>query len=128
MTLSTGSPGTREAVWPSGPRPRWMRSNTGGGPAGDASERLSISRRRSSQVGRFHRHGVDLLGTQRSMLEQTLAQMGEVSVRMPRWRHALVYLCHMYPVPRDIFVCQITQHKPWSMTAAHGQHEMAARG
>src|SRR5579885_1634980 len=32
-TSSTGSPGTSEAVWPSGPRPRWTRSRTGGLPA-----------------------------------------------------------------------------------------------
>jgi hypothetical protein len=54
--------------------------------------------------------------------------MGEVSVRMPRRRDTLVYLCHMYPVPRDIFACQVTQHKPWGLTAAQGQDETAARG
>ena len=96
--------------------------------AGDASERLGISRRWSFQVGRFHRHGVDLLGTSRRVLEQALAQMGEVSVRMPRRRHTLVYLRHMHPVPRDIFARQVTQHKPWGMAAAHGQDEAAARG
>jgi hypothetical protein len=34
----------------------------------------------------------------------------------------------MDPVPRDIFACQVTQHHPWGMAAAHRQHEMAARG
>ena len=54
--------------------------------------------------------------------------MGEVSVRVTRRRHALVHLRYMYPVPRDIFACQITQHKPWSMAAAYGQDKAAARG
>jgi hypothetical protein len=54
--------------------------------------------------------------------------MGEVSVRMPRRCHTLVHLRDMYPVPRDIFACQVTQHKPWGMAAAHGQDEAAARG
>src|SRR5262249_55557520 len=30
VTSSTGSPGTSDAVWPSGPRPRWTRSNSSG--------------------------------------------------------------------------------------------------
>ena len=30
LTSSTGSPGTSEAVWPSGPRPRWTRSSRSG--------------------------------------------------------------------------------------------------
>ena len=46
----------------------------------------------------------------------------------PPRRHALVYLCHMDPAPGDLFACQITQHKPWSMTAAHSPDEAAARG
>ena len=33
VTSSTASPGTSEAVWPSGPRPRWIRSSVGGEPA-----------------------------------------------------------------------------------------------
>ena len=46
----------------------------------------------------------------------------------PPRRHALVYMCHMDPAPGDLFACQITQHKPWSMTAAHSPDEAAARG
>jgi hypothetical protein len=34
----------------------------------------------------------------------------------------------MYPVPRDIFACQVTQHKPRGIAATHGQDEAAARG
>src|ERR1700709_191018 len=30
VTSRTGSPGTSEAVWPSGPRPRWTRSRRSG--------------------------------------------------------------------------------------------------
>jgi len=71
--------------------------------AGDPLKRLGVSRHCSFQVDPFHRHRVDLLGPQRSVLEQALAQMGEVSVRMPSRRYALVHLCYMYVVPRDIF-------------------------
>src|SRR6266568_7376882 len=43
--------------------------------AGDHAEGLGVLRGRSFQVEGFDRHRVNLLGTQRSVIEQTLAQM-----------------------------------------------------
>src|SRR5919108_2515725 len=61
------------------------------------------------------------------MLKQALAQVGEVSVRVSRWGHALVHLHDTYVPPGDLFVGQRTQHLPRRMATADGDDETAAR-
>ena len=70
---------------------------------------------------------MDLLGAQRGMLKQALAQVGEVSIRVSRRGHALVHLHDMHALPGDLFVCQGTQHLPRGVAAADGHDETAAR-
>src|SRR4029453_16378557 len=70
---------------------------------------------------------MDLLGTDRRMLEQAFTQMGEVSVRISRRRDALVNLHHMHSFPRHLFVRQGTQHLPGRVTATDGHDETASR-
>jgi hypothetical protein len=103
-----------------------MRSNTGGEPA-IMRRVLGISRRRGFQVGGVHRHGVDLFSAYRSVLEQAVAEMGQVAVGMPLWRHTLVDLGHLDAAPRDIFAHEVTKHDPGGMAAAEGNGEAAAR-
>ena len=54
------------------------------------TERLGVSLARRFKIGRLHIHGVNLLGAQRTMSEQALRQVGEVSVGVSGRRHALV--------------------------------------
>jgi hypothetical protein len=95
--------------------------------AGDYAEGLDKSQCRSFQVGGFHRHRVDLFGAYRGVLEQAVAQMGQVAVGMPLRRHTLVDLGHMHPAPRNIFACEVAKHDPWGMAAAYRKDEAAAR-
>src|SRR4030095_7496459 len=70
---------------------------------------------------------MDLLGPQRRMLKQAFAQVGEVSIRVPRRRYALVHLHHMHALPGDLFACQSTQHLPRRVATTDGHNETAAR-
>ena len=62
------------------------------------------------------------------MLQQALAQVGQVSIRVSRGGHSLVHLDHMDALPRDVFAGQGTQHEPGSVAAADGHDESAPRG
>ena len=62
------------------------------------------------------------------MLQQALAQVGQVSVRVSRGGHSLVHLDHVDALPRDVFAGQGTQHEPGSVAAADGHDESAPRG
>ena len=70
---------------------------------------------------------MDLLGSQRRMLEQAFTQVSEVSVRVSLRRDALVYLSHMYAFPRHIFVREGAQHLPRRVAAADSHDKTAAR-
>src|SRR5215813_2307700 len=61
------------------------------------------------------------------MLEQTLTQMREVSVRVSRRRDTLVDLHHVHTFPRNLFVCQGAQHLPGRVAATDRHDETAAR-
>ena len=62
------------------------------------------------------------------MGEQALAQVGQVSVRVSRRRHPLVYLRHVNALPRHVFLCHGAQHLPGRVAATDGHDEAATRG
>jgi hypothetical protein len=96
--------------------------------ASELSERLRVPRACPFQIGRFHRHGVNLLGTQRTVREQALAQVREVAVRVPGRGYALVDLNHVHKGPWHFFIGQRPQHRPGGTATAEGHDEAAARG
>ena len=55
-------------------------------------------------------------------------QVREIAVRVARRRNAFVHLHDVQVRPRNIFVGQVTQHDPWSVTAAESHIEMPAGG
>ena len=91
-------------------------------------EHRGVLAARKFEVGRFHRHGVNLVGAQRTMREQALAQMGEVAVGISGRRHALVHLDHVHTGPWHPFLGQRPQHRPRGVTSAEGHDKAAARG
>ncbi len=99
-----------------------------GGSAGNVLERQGVSPTGRFQVGRFHWHGMNLLGAERTMCEQTLTQVGEVAVGISSWRHPLVHLDHMHSGPWHLFIGQCTQHLPRGVTPAEGHDEATTRG
>src|SRR5260221_6122230 len=74
--------------------------------------------RRCFQIGRFHRHGVNLFGRQRDMLEQAFAQMGKIAIRMSGWSDPFVDLYNVNLIPRDILFGQSAEHDPRGVAAA----------
>src|SRR5262249_49780964 len=68
----------------------------------------------------------DLLGTQRRIREQALAQMREISVRISRRSDPFIDLHHMHGAPWHFFVREITKHEPRSFAAARGHYKLAA--
>ena len=60
------------------------------------------------------------------MLNQTLMQVREISVRVSRRRDSLIHLHHVDGVPRHIFTCESTQHLPWSVPTTDGHDKSAA--
>src|SRR5215472_15361841 len=70
---------------------------------------------------------MNLLGSERRMLKQTFMQMGKVSVRISRRRHALVHLHHIHVLPRNILVGQGTKHLPRRVAATNREIEAATR-
>src|SRR4029453_18147703 len=69
---------------------------------------------------------MDLLGSQRRMLEQAFTQVTEISICVSCRRYAFVNLHDVHAFPRHLFVCQGAQHLPRGMTTAHGHNEAAA--
>jgi hypothetical protein len=98
-----------------------------GGRAGDLPEHQGVSPARGFQVCRFDRHRMNLLGLERAMREQTLAQVGEVPVGVSGRRHPLVDLDDMHTGPWHLFIGQCTQHRPGSVTPADGHDETTTR-
>jgi hypothetical protein len=62
------------------------------------------------------------------MLKQAFLQMSEVSVRMSRGGNPFIYLYNMLTYPRDVFIGQVAQHNPRSMSATNGDDEATACG
>ena len=62
------------------------------------------------------------------MFEQTLTQVGEVTVGITSRGDAFVHLEQMDRFPGHIFVSKRPQHLPWCVTTADGHYERAARG
>src|SRR5215813_11627232 len=60
------------------------------------------------------------------MLQQTLAEVSEISVRVAFGGDSLVHLNHMNSVPGHIFLREIAKHDPGSFAAAHCHHEFAS--
>ena len=79
------------------------------------------------QVDLFDRHGVDLLQRQRRVLEQALAQMREVAIRIACGGDALVHLHHLHAAPRNVLVREHAQHPPGRAAAADRHDEPAPR-
>src|SRR5262249_38560404 len=75
---------------------------------------------------RFHRHGMELFGTQRNPRQQGFAQVGEVPVWVSRRGDAIVHLYDLHLLPRYFFVCQDTQHLPGSMASTDRHDEAPA--
>src|SRR2546428_9296821 len=69
---------------------------------------------------------MDLLGSQRRMLEQAFTQVSEVSVRVSRGGDAFVHLDHMHALPWHILTGEGTQHLPRRVTAADGHNKTTA--
>ena len=62
------------------------------------------------------------------MFEQTLTQVGEVTVGITSRGDAFVHLHQMHTIPRHIFASKRPQHLPRCVTATDGHYETAARG
>ena len=60
--------------------------------AGKLAQRRAVRRGRGLEVRRLDRHRVDLVGAQRRVIEQALAQVREIAVRIAGRRDALVHL------------------------------------
>ena len=82
------------------------------------AERGGILLRRCLQIICFNRHGMNLLRTQPSMRQQSLLQMGEISIGMSGWSHTLVDLHQGQAFPRNVLIGQRTKHQPWRASAA----------
>ena len=87
-----------------------------------------VLRSRRLEIRHLNRHGVDLPGGQRDMVQQALAQMREVSIRVSRGRNTLIHLEYVNVCPRHVFIHERTQHHPWRMAAADSHDETAAGG
>jgi hypothetical protein len=59
-------------------------------------------------------------------IDQALADVGQVTIRIPLGGHALVHLNEMDALPRDFLACQELEHEPGRAAAADGQEEAAA--
>jgi len=55
---------------------------------------------------------VDVVGPQPGVIQQAGAQVGEVSLRVPFGRYALVHLNHVDPFPRNPLIGKSPQHSP----------------
>ncbi len=62
------------------------------------------------------------------MIEEGLAQVRQVSVRMSLGRDTLIHLHDVDSIPRDRFPCQRSQHETRSLAAADCKHEVAPDG
>ena len=71
---------------------------------------------------------MNLLGSQRRLLQQTFAQVRQVPVRVSRRGHPFVHLDDMHVFPGQVLGGQGAQHLPGRATSAHGHDETAARG
>ena len=114
-----------EAVWPSGPRPRWTRSRSRRRP-GNVAQRRVVLYGRERQVRPRHRHLVDVGIRRRRATEQALAQVREVPVGVAIRRDAFVDLHDMNCRPRQVQGRQLAQHDPRGAAAADGEHESTA--
>ena len=69
---------------------------------------------------------MDLLRTNRRVIQQILSNVCEIPVRVSRRGDALVHLHHMDALPRQLFIGQCAQHYPRGSTAADGHHKLTA--
>ena len=60
------------------------------------------------EIGRFHRHGMDLLGTNWRVIKQTFSKMHQISIWVCCWGDAFVHLHYMDAFPLDFFIAQRT--------------------
>jgi hypothetical protein len=90
-------------------------------------KRRGVLAARRVQVYRFHGHGVNLLGAQRTMREQGLPQVSEVSVGVSWGCHALVHLDDMHGGPGQVFISQRPQHRPRGAAPTDRHDEATAR-
>src|SRR5215813_4004203 len=60
------------------------------------------------------------------MLQQTLAQMGEISVRIALRCYSFVHLDDMHVIPPHILLREIAQHDPRGFATAHRDDEFAS--
>jgi hypothetical protein len=82
---------------------------------------------RAFKLPRFDRHRMDVIGCERRMIEQAVAQMREVTVRIAHGGNALVDLKHVHLTPGKRVGRQCAQHQPGRAAAAHRHEEASAR-
>jgi hypothetical protein len=70
--------------------------------SGEQPQSCGVVRGRGLQIGKLHRHRLDLLRGQRCMIEKAFAQMGEIPVRMSGRSNALVDLNDMNRGPPHV--------------------------
>jgi hypothetical protein len=68
---------------------------------------------------------VDLLGSERRVLEQAFAQVSKISVRVSGGCDSLIYLHDVRALPGHLFICQSTKHFPGGVAAADRYDETA---
>src|SRR6516225_4117361 len=71
---------------------------------------------------------MDLLGTQRNAIEQAVAQVSPIAIRVPVGCNALIDLHQMQSIPRNVFIGQRAEHDPRRVTTADGQDEVTTCG
>jgi hypothetical protein len=71
---------------------------------------------------------MNLFGAHRGMLEETLADMSEVSIRMSLGCNTLVHLDDVDSRPGNFFVSQGTEHEPRRVAAADGHDKAVSLG
>jgi hypothetical protein len=67
---------------------------------------------------------MDLLPTNRRVIQQIFSKVRKISIRVPRRGDAFVHLHYLDVFPRDFFIAQRTQHDPRGSTTADGHHEL----
>lgn len=68
---------------------------------------------------------MQLVGGERDVGQQVVAQQFEVAVRMTVGSDALVHLKDVHPLPRQVVTAKGVQHPRWRGAAAEGERENA---
>src|SRR5262245_52536719 len=69
---------------------------------------------------------MNVIGMHRCIIQERLAKVREVSVRMPCRGDPLIHLKYMDALPQDIFLRESSKHQPWRSAAANCHQKAAA--